>query len=1069
MNILFFILILLLQSTNCFGKEWKLISEFKTDKSKQTLIQISEYNLPIQIQLRNKDRVISNQVTESEVGMIEYLLLPSEKTTHEYKLFARPIYNDVIKLKAKINIKIIDKNIEKYQFIYNYSINNYGNRDSVDSLLLIEDFFFKYPYYQLDENEISFRYASLLYQLEQYQKLNNYISSLKNKGSNTNTSRLFMWLKAKTILNLGSYQLAKDSFKEILDVLEQTGELSIDWKINVEEIRASYGFTIALLSFYNNDTKIDGKKFIINSLSSLNTIGSFYLKSKILYKLAVYYTLIGDYQKSNLVLEFASENLMQSSSKDGLFLLYNQMASNYLMLNNMVKAQAYFRKIIVHIKPNLQPFIKASIYLNLANTYRKTGDLDRAYRYYQDSIKIYTILGSKLEYSRVMSYIATIERMRGDVNDAINMHKSSIEYFDKFNKKFLVSNLVELGLDYLKNNNLSQAKKENIKALILSRNQKIKYKDILDKNINNFNASDIKIHSVDEFNILMSLSKIALLEKNALEIETYFDILDISFSKINLANLQKLNYYNLKIDSLLFVNNFIEANQIAINAIGLINRIRSQFNVSDQALYWTNQANEILEKHISSLFEQKQYRASFEILEKYYAINLRESRQSSTTKINKLESQDIQQAFDNYVKLERDSILLSDSITQNKADEAKEHFLALNGDNQYSDSVELNYLDVDHVQAKLAENELLLRYYISNKQALVFVIDRTSFKVMHLPDESNLARMVKSIIDNIKSKRFNNTKLQDEFYAKILPLDKVKSGQYNKIIIIPDGILNLLPYASMNISSDSDQYLPLVDKINIERTYSASDYFAEFELPTKPNTISIFSNPVFLKNSKKETLLKSISKYNKLWEFDSLPNSDEEANVIQQIFPEFDINILSGKKATNKNFLSEKNRNSNIIHIATHGFFNDSSIENVGLATSIVDENNNEAPGFLAMREILYQPFKANLAVVSGCETTLGKVINGEGFNSLSRGLLSQGVNSVIGTIWSISDRATPVFMKEFYTNLRDMNGNVSEALNTTKVNFATKPQFRRYRHPYYWAGFVLTSSNKAISKNIFQ
>jgi CHAT domain-containing protein len=120
------------------------------------------------------------------------------------------------------------------------------------------------------------------------------------------------------------------------------------------------------------------------------------------------------------------------------------------------------------------------------------------------------------------------------------------------------------------------------------------------------------------------------------------------------------------------------------------------------------------------------------------------------------------------------------------------------------------------------------------------------------------------------------------------------------------------------------------------------------------------------------------------------------------------------------------------------------------------------------MREVLYKPFTSNLVVISGCETTLGKEINGEGFNSLSRGLLSQGVGSVIGTIWSISDRATPEFMQAFYTHLKQQQGNVSLALKLTKQSFVTDSKLRRYRHPYYWAGFVLTSSNQSISESIF-
>ena len=84
--------------------------------------------------------------------------------------------------------------------------------------------------------------------------------------------------------------------------------------------------------------------------------------------------------------------------------------------------------------------------------------------------------------------------------------------------------------------------------------------------------------------------------------------------------------------------------------------------------------------------------------------------------------------------------------------------------------------------------------------------------------------------------------------------------------------------------------------------------------------------------------------------------------------------------------------------------------------------------------------------------------------NGFSRGMLIKGAGNVIGTLWPIPDRATAFFMEEFYSALKLNNGNAKSALADTKRKFLTSG---RYRHPYYWSGFVLYSADKSSLKNV--
>lgn len=61
------------------------------------------------------------------------------------------------------------------------------------------------------------------------------------------------------------------------------------------------------------------------------------------------------------------------------------------------------------------------------------------------------------------------------------------------------------------------------------------------------------------------------------------------------------------------------------------------------------------------------------------------------------------------------------------------------------------------------------------------------------------------------------------------------------------------------------------------------------------------------------------------------------------------------------------------------------------------------------------------------------------------------GVSLVMCSLWSISDKATLVYMKHFYRHLME-NGKPSEALRHTVKDMKEEG----YKSPYYWASFIL-------------
>ncbi|HXG65126.1 MAG TPA: CHAT domain-containing protein, partial [Blastocatellia bacterium] len=147
------------------------------------------------------------------------------------------------------------------------------------------------------------------------------------------------------------------------------------------------------------------------------------------------------------------------------------------------------------------------------------------------------------------------------------------------------------------------------------------------------------------------------------------------------------------------------------------------------------------------------------------------------------------------------------------------------------------------------------------------------------------------------------------------------------------------------------------------------------------------------------------------------------------------------------------------LHFATHGFLNSQHPELSGLVLSLVDADGNPQSGFLRAHDIYNLRLPAELVVLSGCRTGLGKEVRGEGLVGLTRGFMYAGAARVLVSLWDISDAGTAEFMARFYRGLLGKDRlSPAAALRATQVSLWKE---KRWRAPYYWAAFVLQGEPK--------
>ena len=108
-------------------------------------------------------------------------------------------------------------------------------------------------------------------------------------------------------------------------------------------------------------------------------------------------------------------------------------------------------------------------------------------------------------------------------------------------------------------------------------------------------------------------------------------------------------------------------------------------------------------------------------------------------------------------------------------------------------------------------------------------------------------------------------------------------------------------------------------------------------------------------------------------------------------------------------------------------------------------------PGRIAATKI-----KASLVVLSACDTAEGKYEAGEGLIGLGWSFLAAGSESTVASQWRVESASTTDLMIAFHRGLRQNMGRAA-ALRNAEMALEHDP---RYRHPFYWAGFVLLGND---------
>jgi len=907
------------------------------------------------------------------------------------------------------------------------------------------------------------------------------------------------WLRAESHLNSGQFPQAMAAFTALIQSLDEGSDLSEAWRLNLIEIKASAFMAQSLFAFYIQKSALPDNTAIIENLEQAIASGDPVLISAVLYAQAINQVMHDNLTESIALLDLAIELLKDAGALDDLHLFYHQKAVTYYMFNQLDLALLNYRESLALVNEDDDPLYWAGLHVSIAKVYRFLGEYSTAKRYAELAEQHYQHEQLSNELALVQQLLGRLAKDNGMYKAAIGHHQDAMNYFSKHNEKLHIVNMLALAANHQANKQVPAAKDGALLAWLLQVKFLDQHQASTQQGLNSVFSDEFILNisqpltdkTRDE--LIFELTQLPLFW-NEVTTEAVLILYELTADKRLEQYLQKIMSADSTSDavakntvrswdvdlqlalftSLLKIHEIQQdpaaIRQLSARALALINDTHGQFMGTDTALYWTVQAQKFVDSYVVYLLHSGQQEQAFLVLEQQHATNWRKRRfQVEQGKVYQQNSH----LYHEYLKVVKEAVLKGQSPARLEDVDIKRelfaHSLQQSNLASVNELADFKPMDTAKLQKQIASDEVAIRYVL-NAEPHVFMISKDSWLSQPLP---NL-----SVINELSQKLLHSIQVKDQGYitsaqqlSQALRLNASILEGKNRLIVVTDGVLSAVPFAALSTASTTKNYKPLVMDYDLIQTPSLSTYFEhDFHDKSKEKpklkTATVVSNPIFvtelIQQAPKASQLRNYDNLtqNLLAGFLKIPQTEREAELIQQQLTGFEVNWLNRADASTANILSQQTRDSDIIHLATHGYFANNSLDHVGLATSVELVDGQINGGFLSLREVFAHTYAAKLVVISGCETIQGTQIDGEGLLGLSHGFLSQGVNAVVASIWAIPDRVTPDFMFEFYQALGDNDQDIPKSLGEAQRQFLQDESHEKYSHPYYWAGFVLTMSN---------
>ena len=367
-------------------------------------------------------------------------------------------------------------------------------------------------------------------------------------------------------------------------------------------------------------------------------------------------------------------------------------------------------------------------------------------------------------------------------------------------------------------------------------------------------------------------------------------------------------------------------------------------------------------------------------------------------------------------------------------------------------------------------NQALVEYFVGKKAIYTWNIQQDKTEFYKKGNSKELSQKIEKLRTAITDFDFRSKNPDDAFAAyttnakqlfDTLLNDVVKGANIERLLIIPDGTLNYLPFETL-LTKKAD-----TTKVNYKSlSYLINDYAVSYAYASKlllqkrkgtPNEYLAGFAPVYESFIKNDTL--SSTKLAALVRNGEtkLPGALKE---VESITTTYDGKSFIGKEADEANFKRNASKYQ-ILHLSMHALID----EEYPMRSHLVFESKpSKQDNMLRLGELYNMNIPADMVVLSTCNSGFGQIRTGDGVQSLATAFSYAGAKSTVMSLWKVPDLSTAPLMIDFYNELHQKQTK-DEALRQAKLNYMNKIVADELAHPFYWAGFIASGDMSSVQR----
>jgi CHAT domain-containing protein/tetratricopeptide (TPR) repeat protein len=381
----------------------------------------------------------------------------------------------------------------------------------------------------------------------------------------------------------------------------------------------------------------------------------------------------------------------------------------------------------------------------------------------------------------------------------------------------------------------------------------------------------------------------------------------------------------------------------------------------------------------------------------------------------------------------------------------------------YADLLNPQPPNLKQLQAALDATTVLLYHAFADKELLIVAVSRQAVKGYRVKvdprtlekDLAEFQRVVaKPPLERTASERRKLLALGQRLYATLIKPAEPSLKNATTVLLCPEGALNQLPWGALIVAVDK-QGRPTywVERAALGITLSAGVYLQAKAVRPAPRGVAIAAVSQYSRQQAAQASTVAQLARRSGGALGDLPAVKQEVAQLRRELSKLGVVIAQESNATPAR-ARQMALGARVVHFACHARAD--NVDPLGSGLLLSPAGSDE--GLLTAADVVSKwRLRADVVMLSACETAAGQVRRYEGMYGLARAFLFAGSRSVGASLWRVEDVSTARLMGAFY---RGYASGVpkAEALRRAQVELLRRQE---YSDPYYWSAFILIGAEQ--------